>query len=172
MRALLVAKSRLAEGLFLDFRSLANLLAQVVQLCATNVATTNDFNLVNLRRMNREGALYADREADLADGERFAAGVTMTADDVALEHLNALTVTFDDAVMDLDVVANVELRNVLLELLLLDCANDIHFSSFYMFVPNRVAVLVSRRDLLVYPLNIGYARNNEARRKIHNRCQN
>ena len=43
--------------------------------------------------MNREGALYADREADLADGERFAAGVTMTADDVALEHLNALAVT-------------------------------------------------------------------------------
>ena len=133
MRALLVAKSLLAEGLFLDFRSLANLLAQVVQLCATNVATTNDFNLVNLRRMNREGALDADREADLTDGERLAAGVTMTADDVTLEHLNALAVTLDDAVMDLDVVANVELRNVLLELLLLDGADDIHFS-FLLYV--------------------------------------
>ena len=38
----------LAERLLLDFRSLANLLAEVVQLGATHVATAGDLNLVDL----------------------------------------------------------------------------------------------------------------------------
>ena len=38
----------LAERLLLDFRSLANLLAEVVQLGATHVAAAGDLDLVNL----------------------------------------------------------------------------------------------------------------------------
>ena len=37
----------LAERLLLDFRSLANLLAEVVQLGATHVTTAGDLNLVD-----------------------------------------------------------------------------------------------------------------------------
>ena len=50
----------------------------------------------------------------------------MTANDVALEHLDTLAVAFDDAVVDLHVVAHFEIRDVLLDLLLLDSANDVH----------------------------------------------
>ena len=50
----------------------------------------------------------------------------MTADDVALEHLDALAAALDDAVMDLHVVAHVEIGEVLLDLLLFDSANDVH----------------------------------------------
>ena len=50
----------------------------------------------------------------------------MTADDVALEHLDALAVALGDAVVNLHVVAHVEVREILLDLLLFDSANDVH----------------------------------------------
>ena len=49
----------------------------------------------------------------------------MTADDVALEHLDALAVALGDAVVNLHVVAHVEVREILLDLLLFDSANDV-----------------------------------------------
>ena len=76
--------------------------------------------------MHREGALDADGEADLADGERLAVGSAMTTDDIALEHLDALAVALGDAVVDFHVVAHIEVRDVLLDLLLFDSANDVH----------------------------------------------
>ena len=110
----------LAVRLLLDLGSLADLVAEVVQLRTTDVATTHDLDLVDLRRMHRERALDADREADLADGEGLAARMAMTTDDVALENLDTLAVTLDDAIVNLYVVADVELGDVLLELLLFD----------------------------------------------------
>ena len=80
--------------------------------------------------MHREGTLNADREADLADGERLANAMAMTTDHITLEHLDTLTVTLGDAVVNLDVVANVEFGKIGLDLLLLDSADDIHFVSF------------------------------------------
>ena len=55
----------------------------------------------------------------------------LTADDYALEHLNALTRTLDDACMNADRVAGCKLRNIGAKLLLLQDLDDIHmFSSF------------------------------------------
>ena len=84
-------------------------------------------DLLNLGRMNREGTLDTHGEVDLADREGLAAGVAVTADDVALEHLDTLAVTLFDAVVNLDGVADVE-RSDFLDLLLFDCADDVHVS--------------------------------------------
>ena len=52
--------------------------------------------------------------------------MAVTTDDVALEDLDTLAVAFLDAVMNLHVVADVELRQVLFDLLLFDSADDVH----------------------------------------------
>ena len=52
----------------------------------------------------------------------------MTADYVALVHLDALTVTLGDTVMHLHIVAHKKRGDVVSYLLLLDCSDDIHGS--------------------------------------------
>ena len=62
--------------------------------------------------MDREGALDADTEADLADGEGLAHSAALAADDDALEDLHALTRAFHDPHVDLERVAWPEVRHV------------------------------------------------------------
>ena len=85
-----------------------------------------DLDLLDLGGVNREGALHADAEGDLANSEGLAVGGTVAADDVALEDLNALAVAFLDSLVDLHMGAHEELGEVLTNLLLLDSANDVH----------------------------------------------
>ncbi len=54
---------------------------------------------------------------------------TAHADDIALEDLDALAVALLDAVVNLDVVADANLRDVLADLLALDGADVVHFCS-------------------------------------------
>lgn len=122
-------ETSLSLALLGDAGSLADAIAQVVKLGATNVTVTNDLELGDLRAVKREGALDADAEADLADGEGLAAGVAVTTNNVALENLDALAITLGNAIVHLDRVADVE-RGDFLDLLLLDSADDIHFVSF------------------------------------------
>ena len=82
---------------------------------------TDNLELGDLGAVKREGTLDTDAEGKLADGEGLAGGAAAHADDVALEDLDTLAVAFLDAIMHLDVVANADLRNVLTDLLALDC---------------------------------------------------
>lgn len=118
------AKSDLA--LLGDAGSLAHLVAQVVELGATDLTVTHDLELGDLRGVNREGTLDADAIGDLADREGLARTGTLETDDVALEDLDALAITLLDAVVHLDVVADQDARHVLADLLTLDCADVIH----------------------------------------------
>ena len=127
-----------AVRLVLVIRGRAHHLAQVVQLCAAHIALTHDLDALDLRGVHGEGALHADGEADLANGERLAIRSALATDDIALEHLDTLAVALGDAVVNLHVVADVELGDVLLDLLLFDGANDIHdpFLLIYSMKPN------------------------------------
>lgn len=138
----------LAERLLLDLGGLAHLVTEVVQLGATDIALTGDLDLVDLRGVHREGTLNADREADLTDGERLANAMTVTTDHVALEHLDTLTITLGDALVNLNVIANVEFGEIGLDLLLLDCANDIH--CLFLLICSVKPLLVTRHDWTVY----------------------
>ena len=66
----------------------------------------------------------------------------MAADDVALEHLDALAVTFRNAIVHLYVVSHVKLGDVIFELLLLDGANDIHGFSILLSLHQRIRCLL------------------------------
>ena len=80
--------SQRALALFLDLGGLAAQIAQVVQLRAADVAAGDQLDLVQVRGVHREGALDADAEADLADGEGLADAAALAADDVAGEDLD------------------------------------------------------------------------------------
>ena len=49
-----IGKERLLEGLLFDLRSLAHLIAQIVELGATDLAATGDLDLLDLGGVHRE----------------------------------------------------------------------------------------------------------------------
>src|ERR1700750_370816 len=106
---------RLSVALLLDLRLLAAEVAQVVELGAAHVAAGHELDVVDDRRVHREGALDADLEADFADREGLADALARTADDDALEHLDASACALDDVDVDLHVVAGAEVRDVAAE---------------------------------------------------------
>ena len=109
--------------------SLADAVAEVVELGATDGTVADNLELGDLGAVKREGALDADAEGDLADSEGLAGTLAAHADDVALEDLLTLTVALDDAVVNLDVVARANLGDVLADLLTLDGADVVHSCS-------------------------------------------
>src|SRR5690606_35470281 len=65
------------------------------------------------RRQEREYALYAFTEGNLADGEIFIDDVTGAGDDNAFIGLNALALAFLDLYVNADGVARLKCREVL-----------------------------------------------------------
>src|SRR3954447_26409120 len=97
-----------ALAALLDLGGLAAEVAQVVELRAAYVATGHDLDLLEDRGVDREGALDADAEGDLADREGPADARALDSDHDALEHLDAGAVALDDLDVDLDGVAGAE----------------------------------------------------------------
>src|SRR3954453_11040461 len=95
----------------LDLGGLAAQVAQVVQLRAADVTAGDDLDLLEDRGVQREGALDAHAEGDLADGEAAADAAALDADHDALEDLDAGTVPLDDLHVDLDRVTGPEVRD-------------------------------------------------------------
>src|SRR5699024_7880329 len=112
-----------------DAGLLAREVAQVVQLRAAHVATGDDLDLVDRRRVHREHALHADAEGDLPDAEGLSHAVALTADDVPLEDLDAGAVALDDLHVHLDVVAGAEGGDVLAQRCLVELVELLHVLS-------------------------------------------
>src|SRR6266516_2658098 len=104
-----------------DAGLLADLPAEVVQLRAIDVADRGDLDLLDLRRVERKGALDADAERLLADRERLPGAGALALDHDALEDLDALPLTLDHLEMDTDGIPRLELRDVLAQLGALEC---------------------------------------------------
>src|ERR671920_305085 len=95
-----------------DLGRLAAQVAEVVELRAAHVAARHDLDLLEDRGVDREGALHADAEGDLADGEGATDAGALNADHHALEDLDAGAVALDHLDVDLDRVAGPEGGNV------------------------------------------------------------
>ena len=106
-----------------DPGALADLPAQVVELRAADVAARCDLELLDLRRVEREGPLDADSEGVLADGEGLAGAAALALDHDALEHLGPAAVALDHLEVDPHAVAGAEL-GALLENALLEALDD------------------------------------------------
>lgn len=117
----------LAARGFLDSHGvLADAAAKVVELGAADLAALGDLDFGNEGAVEGVDALDAFAVAEFAHGDGLALGAAAFADDDAGENLDALFAAFDDSVVDLDGVTDVEFGGVGLHLLTLDLLEDIH----------------------------------------------
>src|SRR5690606_5703622 len=94
-----------------DAGRLAAAFAQVIELGAADLAPAHHFDAVDGRREQREHALHAFAEADLADGEVGVHARARAGDDRALMGLAAFAVAVLDLAVAADGVARIEGRD-------------------------------------------------------------
>jgi hypothetical protein len=117
----------LLPGSFLDGHGVfADAAAEVVQFGPADLAALRDFDLGNQGAMDRVNAFHAFAVAELADGDGLALGEAALADDDAGKNLDALLAAFNDPVMDLDCITDVQFGGIGLHLLAVDLLEDIH----------------------------------------------
>ena len=107
----------------LDLCGLAEALAQVVQLCTTNLALTDGLDHCNVGRMQGENLLAANAVGNTTDGDGLSNAAVLTCDDSAFENLNTLARAFLDAYMNADGVADLCFGNFFLHVLAVQCLN-------------------------------------------------
>ena len=105
-----------AAALIAQTTALAEAVAEVEELRATSIATAENFDLRQAWRVDWERTLDAFVGDDAAHGDHFMHATSGARQKHALEDLDALLVTFDDLVVDVDRVADGELRQVSLVL--------------------------------------------------------
>src|SRR6187549_2185877 len=87
--------------------------AEIIELGAAHGATAHDLDRIDDRRIEREDALDALAERNLADGEVRIHALVRARDAHALVHLDAAAVAFDDFHADAQRIASAELGNLL-----------------------------------------------------------
>src|SRR5690606_39736669 len=103
-------------GDFGDPGGFAAAVAQVIELGAADAAAADDLDRIDVGRIEREDALDALAEGNLADGERRAERVAALAGDAdAFVVLHARARAFRHLVADADGVARLEVRDGLAE---------------------------------------------------------
>ena len=86
--------------------------AQIIQLGAADPAGAHHVDVIHHRSVQREDALHALAEADLAHGDGLAHAGVVLGDDGAFERLQAFLVAFLDLDVHADGVAGPELGMV------------------------------------------------------------
>ena len=115
------------SDLFLDFGSLADSAAQIVELCASDFTDTDDLDLFHVRGMDREGLFRADAVGNTPYGEGFGNAAVLLRDNGTFEDLGPDSGSFNYSLLYLYGSADVELRNLLFQLLF--CKSFKHIQS-------------------------------------------
>src|SRR3954454_20394919 len=131
-------------ALLLDLGGLAAQLAEVVELGPTDVTAGQHLDLLDDRGVHREGALHAHAEADLADGEGLADAAALTADDDALEDLDAGAVALDHPHVHLHGVTRAELGDVVAQRVGVERVQGVHLGSPHVLATYKAATSFGR----------------------------
>ena len=99
---------KLLLTLFFDTRCFTLAFAEVKQFGATNTTYFDDFNAVDVGRIDRECTLNPYVVAHFAHGEGLRVVLTLTLDNHAFEGLDTLFVTFLDFVIHSNAIAGFE----------------------------------------------------------------
>ena len=122
----------------LDLGLLADTVTQVIQLGAADFTAADGLDGDDGGRMHGEDLLAANVVADAADGDRLVDAAMLLGDDDALESLITLTASFLDTNGDANGVADVQLGQFGLHVLLGKGFDEIHDKSFLFlkaFIP-------------------------------------
>src|SRR5689334_6296966 len=95
--------------LFLDPCALSATLTLIVQLGATNTTGFVQDNRLDVRREEWENPFYTDTVRDLTHGESSSIAFTLSFDHISTEGLDSLFITFNNFIIDGDVVTGFEL---------------------------------------------------------------
>jgi len=120
-RLLLRGYSRRLFSAFFQAGGLAGAATQVIELRAAGMGPADNLDFFRARRMDEEGALYAD--AIGRDAPHCKVGVDAASpkpNDSSLKDLHALTVAFHDATVDTDGIAWVHVWHLVFELLVFE----------------------------------------------------
>ena len=93
--------------LFLDLRILADLVAEVIELSASNFTASNNLDLFDVRGMYGESLFDADTVGNTSYGEGFGNSAAVLRDYSALKELNSLARTLFDLVINLDGITDI-----------------------------------------------------------------
>lgn len=121
-----VCVGRSGIALFLNFRLLATKLAEIVELCTANIATADEFDVIDNGRVDGKGALNAHLEAHFTNREGFTDALTRTANDNTLENLDARAIALNDIHVNLDSVSGAEFGNITAKRRRIDGIKDVH----------------------------------------------
>ena len=92
--------------------ALANTVAKIVKLGATNFAARNHLDLVDPWAVNAVNTLNSGSIRDLTNGKGCVEATTRSSEDDTLENLDSLLAAFDHAIVDLDGITDVEVGDV------------------------------------------------------------
>src|SRR3569623_1391588 len=114
-----------------DARRLAGTATQIIELGTTHRALADHFDAVDVRRIEREDALDALTERNLAHGEVGAHALVRTRDAHAFVVLDAGALAFDHLDTDLERIARAEIGKLLRfvelgDVLRLDRLDEVH----------------------------------------------
>ncbi len=94
---------------------LTNPITQEVQLRTPGIATTDNLELGDQRRMDRPGLLDPDLTNHTTHSHILVNATTLAKNHRALIDLDALLLAFDDPKMHIDRIANIKAGNIRLE---------------------------------------------------------
>ena len=98
-----------------QFDGLAGSLAEVVQFCPAGFAASNRLNIQNVRRMQRENPLYPFVIDDPPDRESLVDSPAFAGDYRAGKDLCSRFVAFLDSAVDVNHIADLKMRNLVLQ---------------------------------------------------------
>ena len=96
---------------FLNARCLTNSIAEIVELSTSYLTNSCNDDLFDVRRVKREGFLYANTVCNTANGEGFGDTAAILGDNGSFEDLGTGALTLDNTAVNLYVVTDVKLEH-------------------------------------------------------------
>lgn len=116
---------RLANGA-LNFRSLTNTVTKIIEFRSTYSTGTDNFDVLDVRAVNRENSLYAYAISNTANGESLGNSRASLGNYSTLEGLSSLSVALFDSYVNTYGITDVEFREVFLLLAFSDDLKCVH----------------------------------------------
>lgn len=104
---------------------LTNAITQEVELRTTSIATTNNLELRDQRRVDRPSLLDPDFTNHATNSDVLINATALAKDYRALINLNAFLLAFDDTDMHIDGVADIKAGNIRLECVIVNRFDDV-----------------------------------------------
>ena len=106
-------------------------LAQIIELCSSDLAASDGLYVENVRRMKRKDSLDAFAADYSTNSEVFIDSTASARYDGAAEYLSSDLFALFDSTVDIDNIPNLEVRDVILQALLL---NGVQYFSLHEYI--------------------------------------